>query len=552
MTWDRDRDDPPWWTRTTGYQVYPRSFCDSDGDGIGDIPGIISKLDYLADLGIGFIWLSPVFASPMRDNGYDIADYRAIAPEFGTLADFDRLIEEGRARGIRIVMDLVVNHSSSEHRWFQAACGSRDAREHGYYIWRDPGPDGGPPDDQRAIFGGPAWTFVPEIGRYYYGHFSPGQPDLEWRNPALREEIHDMMRWWADRGIGGFRMDVISLIGKDVDARIYENGPHLHAYLREMHREVLEGRDLLTVGESWSVTPRTALDFCGRGRRELDTVFHFNHIVAFWHPEEARWRPKPFDLVTFKCILFEWQVALADDGWNTLFLSNHDLPRQVSKYGDDGTHRVASAKMLAMVMHLMKGTPYIYQGEEIGMTNMAFESVDELSDIETLGQYAERVGAGMTREDFLAAANAEGREHARTPMQWTPAAGAGFTDGRAWMPVNPNHEWINVEADMADPDGIRAFYRELVKLRRDEKVIAFGRFVPFAEDHPAVVAYARVLGSERVSVVANFTGAEVDFDVPDGLAGSGGCICATYGPRDGLQDRIRLDPYEAFAVLVSE
>ncbi len=550
MTWDPDRDAPPWWTRATGYQIYPRSFCDSDGDGIGDIPGIVSKLDYLAELGIGFIWLSPIFASPMRDNGYDISDYRDIAPEFGTLQDFDRLLAEARARDIRIVMDLVVNHSSSAHHWFRAASAARDAPEHGYYIWRDPGPDGGPPDDQRAVFGGPAWTFVPEVGRYYFGYFSPYQPDLEWQNPALRREIFDMMRWWADRGVGGFRMDVISLIGKDVDARIYEDGPHLHRHLKEMHREVLAGRDLLTVGESWSVTPETALAYSARHREELDTVFHFNHIVAFWDPEHKRWSPREFDLPTFKRVLFDWQEALAEDGWNAIFLSNHDLPRQVSKYGDPGAGRVASAKMLATVTHLMKGTPYIYQGEEIGMTNMSFASADELSDVESVGQYAERVAAGMSPEDFLVAANAEGREHGRTPMQWSAEPGAGFTAGTPWTAINPNHVTINVADDRADPDGVWAHYRRLVTLRREEPVVAFGRFVPHAEDDPDVVAYARVLGARQISVVANFTGREVPFDVPADLAGEGTCLCCTHGPRETLAGRIALTPYEAVALLI--
>ncbi len=550
MTWDPDRDEVPWWTRATGYQIYPRSFCDSDGDGIGDIPGIVSKLDYLAELGIGFIWLSPVFASPMRDNGYDISDYRDIAPEFGTLADFDRLIAEARARGIRIVMDLVVNHSSSAHHWFRAACASRDAPEHRYYIWRDPAPDGGPPDDQRAVFGGPAWTFVPEVGRYHFGYFSPWQPDLDWQNPALRAEIFEMMRWWVDRGVGGFRMDVISLIGKDVDARIYEDGPYLHDHLRQMHREVLAGRDLLTVGESWSVTPETALAYSARHREELDTVFHFNHIVAFWDREHKRWSPKAFDLPTFKQVLFDWQAALADDGWNAIFLSNHDLPRQVSKYGDPGPARVASAKMLATVTHLMKGTPYIYQGEEIGMTNMRFESAEELSDVESVGQYAERVAAGMAPEDFLVAANAEGREHGRTPMQWSAAPGAGFTEGTPWTAINPNHVAINVAADRADPDGVWAHYRELVTLRREAPVVAFGRFEPFAEADPAVVAYARKLGDRQISVVANFFGEEASFDVPEGLAGEGACLCCTHGPRERLAGRISLAPYEAVALLI--
>ncbi|SFC87782.1 Alpha amylase, catalytic domain [Tropicimonas isoalkanivorans] len=303
-----------WWKDSTGYQIYPRSFCDSNGDGIGDIPGIISRLDHLADLGIGFIWLSPVYASPMADNGYDISDYRDIAGEFGTMEDMDRLIAEAKARGIGIVMDLVVNHSSSSHAWFQAARTSRTAPEHDFYIWRDAAADGGPPSDHQASFGGSAWTYVPEVGKYYLGYFSPEQPDLNWQNPKLRAEIYDMMNWWLDRGIAGFRMDVISLIGKDVDAGIYEEGPYLHGFLQEMNRKTLAGRDIVTIGESWSVSRETALLYCGRDRHELDMVFQFNHVTAFDDETFGKFRPKPFDLVRFKKVLFDWQETLAEDG----------------------------------------------------------------------------------------------------------------------------------------------------------------------------------------------------------------------------------------------
>ncbi|SLN61020.1 alpha-glucosidase [Roseisalinus antarcticus] len=541
----------PWWKTATGYQIYPRSFCDSNGDGIGDIPGIISRLDHLRDLGIGFIWLSPVYASPMADNGYDISDYRDIAPEFGTLEDFDRLVAEAKARDIRIVMDLVVNHSSSAHDWFRAACASRGAPEHDFYIWRDAAPDGGPPSDHQACFGGSAWTWVPEVERYYLGHFSPEQPDLNWQNPELRREIYDMMNWWFDRGIGGFRMDVISVIGKDVDAGVYEEGPYLHGFLQEMHRETLAGRDVVTVGESWSVSPETALSYCGRDRHELDMVFQFNHVTAFEDEVAGKWKPKPFDLRRFKAIFATWQGVMAEDGWNSLFLSNHDLPRQVSKYGDDGTFRVASAKMLATVIHLMKGTPFVYQGEEIGMTNVRFERIDQFRDVETLRQYTGKVAAGMAPETFIAGANENGRDNARTPMQWTAGAQAGFTDGTPWIEVNPNHRTINVAADRADPDGIFAFYRNLIALRRERPVVVAGRYLSFAQDNPAVFAFARDLDGERVAVIANFTGTPAEFDVPDGLAGAGTCLVANHAPRSELSGRITLAPFEAVAVLLA-
>lgn len=538
-----------WWHTATGYQIYPRSFCDSNGDGIGDIPGIISKLDHLADLGVGFIWLSPIYRSPMADNGYDISDYRTIAPDYGTLADFDRLVAEARARGIGIVMDLVVNHTSSDHRWFHAAKASEDVPEHDYYIWRPPAAGGGPPDDRPSSFGGPAWTFVPQLGKYYLHLFSPDQPDLNWANPALRAQIYAMMNWWLDRGIAGFRMDVIDLIGKDVDAGIYEEGPHLHPYLQEMHREALAGRDVVTVGESWSVSRDTALLYCGRDRAELDMVFQFNHIRHGWDPVHGKFKPRPFDLVGFKKVLNDWQAALADDGWNSLFLSNHDLPRQVSRYGDDGRHRVASAKMLATVLHLMKGTPFIYQGEEIGMTNISFTRLDQFRDIETLGHYADQSAAGVSDADFLAGANANGRDNARTPMQWTSGAQAGFTSGTPWIEVNPNHAFINAESDRADPDGIFAHYRRLVHLRRTLPVVAFGRYRPFAEGDPSVFAYTRTLGDDRMAVIANFTDADIRFEVPEDLALSGTCIVRNRKPRSTIAGTLSLEPYEAVAVL---
>ncbi|MGJ8622286.1 MAG: glycoside hydrolase family 13 protein [Yoonia sp.] len=539
---------PKWWHTATGYQIYPRSFCDSNSDGIGDIPGIISKLDHLRDLGIGFIWLSPVYASPMADNGYDISDYMAIAPEYGTHADFDRLVAEAKARGIGIVMDLVVNHSSAVHHWFQAARAATDDPVHDYYVWRDPAPDGGPPSQQRACFGGSAWHFVPEIGKYYLGFFSAEQPDLNWQNPHLRREIYDMMNWWLDKGIAGFRMDVISLIGKDVDAGIFEEGPFLHEYLQEMHRETLAGRDVVTVGESWAVSPETALLYCGRDRQELDMVFQFNHIVEGWDPVHGKWKPRPFDLVAFKRVLNDWQTALADDGWNSLFLSNHDLPRQVSRYGDDGVYRVQSAKMLATVIHMMKGTPFVYQGEEIGMTNVRFTHIDQFRDIETLGHYADAIADGVAPDDFIAGANTNGRDNARTPMQWSADTQAGFTTGTPWIEVNPNHSDINVAADRSDPDGLFDYYQQLIALRKTHAVIVHGQYQPYAKDDPSVVAFTRVLEQEKLVVVANFTGAQLQFHVPDGLTCKGQSLLSNYGPRDALSGIVTLEPFEAFVI----
>ena len=546
---ERHATDERWWHRATGYQIYPRSFADSNDDGVGDIPGIIAHLDHLADLGIGFIWLSPVYASPMVDNGYDISDYRDIAPEFGTLDDMDRLIAEAGRRDIRIVMDLVVNHTSALHPWFEAARGSRAAPEHDYYIWRDPAPGGGPPDDAQAAFGGPAWSFAEDVGRYYFHYFSPAQPDLNWRNPVLRAEIYDMMRWWIDRGIAGFRMDVISLIGKDVDGRIYEEGPDLHDHLQEMHRKVLAGRDLLTVGESWSVSPETGLLYCGRDRNELDMVFEFSHIREGWHPEDGKFAPAPFDLVRFKRAIFAWQDLTRDDGWHALFLSNHDLPRQVSFYADDGAHRRTAAKMLATILHLLKGTPFVYQGEEIGMTNARFDRIDQYRDLETLNHFDEQVARGVPVETFIAGANRNSRDNSRTPMQWNSGPNGGFTNATPWIEVNPNATEINVAEDRADPDSVLAHYRKLIGLRRDHAIIAFGTTEPVLPKDPHIFAYRRVLGSEMLFVVANFTGETRQVLLPEAPGVDGIALIASHAARHRIDPSMTLAPYESFAVL---
>ena len=543
------RRGAPWWQSATGYQIYPRSFCDSNGDGIGDIPGIISKLDHLQDLGIGFIWLSPVYASPMVDNGYDISDYRAIAPEFGTLPDMDRLITEARTRGMGIVMDLVVNHTSSQHQWFRTACRSTEAIEHDYYIWREPAPDGGPPSALGACFGGPAWHWVDAVGKYYLGYFSAAQPDLNWQNPRLRAEIYDMMNWWLDRGIAGFRMDVISLIGKDVDRGILEEGPDLHRFLQEMHRETLSGRDVVTIGESWSVSPETAPLFCGRDRGELDMVFQFNHVTQSWDETFGKFKPKPFDLVQFKRVLAEWQAALAEDGWNALFLSNHDLPRQVSAYGNDDLYRVRSAKLLAIVMHLLKGTPFIYQGEEIGMTNVAFTQIEQFRDAETLGNFADLTALGLSPEAFIAGANAQGRDNARTPMQWTAEPGAGFSTGTPWIEFNSNMRDINVASDRADPNGIFATYQRLANIRRDMAVVQQGAVTFEALSHPEVLVYTRDLAGESLVVMANVSATAVRFAPPTRLLGKGEAIAWSVEPREDIPASMNLQPFEAFALI---
>ncbi|WP_370320507.1 alpha-glucosidase [Oricola sp.] len=543
------RDDADWWKSTTVYQIYPRSFRDSNGDGIGDIPGIVSKLDYLADLGIGVIWLSPVYASPMEDNGYDISDYRDIAPEFGTLADMDRLIAEAGKRGIGIVMDLVVNHTSDRHEWFEASRASRDNPKRDFYVWRDPAPDGGPPNDLPSYFAGSAWAFDEATGQYYLHLFAPGQPDLNWDNPQLRAEIYDMMNWWLDRGVAGFRMDVIDLIGKQPDRLIRNNGPKLHDYLQEMHREALAGRNVLTVGESWEATPETGLLFSGRDRDELSMVFQFQHVTSLWGEDGNKWRPRPFDLVTFKRALNEWQRALAEDGWNSLFVSNHDLPRAVSRYGDDRRHWRESATAIATVNHLMRGTPYVFQGEEIGMTNAGFTQIDQYRDVETLNFHAEHEAAGYDLAAFLDGAAANGRDNARTPVQWTAAKNAGFTDGIPWIGVNPNHDRINVDNQIGDEHSVLAHYRRLIGLRKTHPVVVHGDYVPCLEDNPQIFAFTRNLGNRRLAVVVNFSSEPARCDIPAGLETSGVCAISNYAPRDTIAGTLGLAPWEAFAVL---
>ncbi|MBL8596968.1 MAG: alpha-glucosidase [Devosia sp.] len=536
-----------WWQSATVYQIYPRSFADSNGDGIGDIPGIIGKLDYLRELGIGVIWLSPICASPMRDNGYDIADYQAIAPMFGTLDDFDRLVAEAKARGIGILLDLVVNHTSDQHRWFLDARSSRESRYRDYYVWRDPAPDGGLPNDIQSTFGGPAWTLDPVTGQYWFHQFAPEQPDLNWGNPELRADIYRMMNWWLDRGIAGFRMDVINLIAKEPDRGITADGPKLHDYIQEMHRETLAGRDVMTVGESWSATPATALLYSGRDRAELSMVFQFEHVMQQWHETWGKWQPKPFDLVALKRVIGRWQTALADDGWNSLFWGNHDLPRAVSKYGDDKRYRVESARMLATVLHLLKGTPYVYQGEEIGMTNVPFSSIEQYRDIETLNMHRLHLEAGLPEADFITGANENGRDNSRTPMQWNDAAHAGFTTGTPWIEANPNYERINVAAAEADPESILAHYRRLIALRRTLPLVIDGRYTPWLEAHPEVFAYTRTLGTQSLLVIANFTARDVTIDIPAALRGDWQPLLDAAPAL--LRERATLAPFEVITGL---
>lgn len=540
-----------WWHRSTIYQIYPRSFCDSNGDGVGDIEGIISKLEYLKSLGIDIIWLSPIYASPMDDNGYDISNYQEIAPEFGTLADFDRLVTEAKSRGIGIVLDLVVNHTSDEHPWFVEARKSIDNPHRDFYVWRKPAEGGNLPNTLTSSFGGPAWTLDPLTGEYYLHLFSRRQPDLNWENPKVRAEIYKMMNWWLERGIAGFRMDVIDYIGKQVDKGIVTDGAHLHEYLQEMHRETFGSRDVLTVGETWSATPGSALLYSGRNRGELSMVFQFEHVTQQWDEVYGKWRSRPFDLVKLKSVLSKWQYALADDGWNSLFWGNHDLPRAVSKYGDAKGYPVESAKMLATVLHLLKGTPFVYQGEEIGMTNVPFSKIEQYRDIETLNMHRLHLEAGLSPEDFIRGANDNGRDNARTPMQWTAEANAGFTTGIPWIEVNENYETINAAIAVSDEYSIWNHYRKLIALRTEHPVIVYGRYQSFLDLHPDVFVYTRTLDRHRLVVIASFSSKEMLLNLPDELQVSGHCLISNYRQIDRLDTSVNLQPYEAFAIIAA-
>lgn len=503
-----------WWKNAVIYQIYPKSFQDSDGDGVGDIRGIIQRLDYLEDLGIDAVWISPMYCSPQNDNGYDISDYRDIDPMFGTLADMDELIAEAKKRNIRIIMDLVLNHTSDEHRWFLEAKKSRDNPYHDYYVWRD-GKEGVYPNDMKAVFGGPAWEWVPEVNQYYFHQFAPEQPDLNWENPKVRREIYDMILWWMDRGAGGFRLDVIDQIAKEPDLGITNNGPRLHEFLRELSRETFQKGDLITVGEAWGATPEIAKKYSNPDGSEFSMVFQFEHIGLDQQEGKEKWDLAPLSLVKLKACLAKWQKELYQNGWNSLFWDNHDLPRIVSRWGDDGRYRTESAKMLAAVLHGMQGTPYIYQGEELGMTNVKFSDIRDYRDVETINMYYERMEAGYEREDVMRSIYAKSRDNARTPMQWSRKMNAGFTAGTPWISVNPNYMQINAEAEMENPDSVYHFYKKLVHLRKEYPVFTDGEFRLLLPEDEAVFAYTRTDQKSRMLVCANFTGSTVKCPLTD-------------------------------------
>lgn len=528
-----------WWKKAVVYQIYPKSFQDSDGDGIGDLQGIIKRLDYLEMLGINAIWLSPVFKSPQADNGYDISDYRDIDPTFGSLDDMEELINEAKKHKIRIMMDLVLNHSSNEHRWFKEAKKSKDNPYHDYYIWRD-GEEGMPPSDMKAVFGGSAWEYVPEIGQYYFHQFLPEQPDLNWENPKVRSAIYDMILWWMDKGVGGFRMDVIDQIAKEPDKRITINGPRLQEYFKELSKETFQKGDLITVGEAWGADTERAKLYSNPDGSEFSMVFQFEHIGLDQKEGGEKWDLAPLPFKKLKKIMAHWQNELYNCGWNSLFWDNHDLPRIVSRWGNDREYRVESAKMLAILLHGMQGTPYIYQGEELGMTNVQYD-IEDYKDCEIINMYHERLEKGYSKDEIMKSIYAKGRDNARTPMQWDDTENAGFTTGTPWIKVNDNYDKINARSQVDDPDSIFSCYRKLVQLRKDYPVFVDGKFTLLLEDDENIFAYSRKNEEKTMIVVCNF----FDKEIPMPLAKECGDMEVLISNYKDTSDMSVLRPYEA-------
>ena len=532
-----------WWHSSVVYQIYPRSFNDSNGDGIGDINGIREKLDYLKELGIDVIWLSPVYKSPNDDNGYDISDYCDIMDEFGTMDDMEKLLKEANEKGIKILMDLVVNHTSDEHKWFIEAKKSKDNKFRDYYIWRDP-VNGHEPNNLGSCFSGSAWQYDESTDQYYLHLFSKKQPDLNWENEKVRNEVYKMMNFWVDKGIGGFRMDVIDLIGKVPDEMITGNGPKLHDYLQEMNKAALEGHDLLTVGETWGATPEIAKLYSNPKRKELSMVFQFEHIGLDQIEGKEKWDVKPLDLLDLKKVLSKWQTELEGEGWNSLFWNNHDLPRIVSRWGNDREYRVESAKMLATLLHGMKGTPYIYQGEELGMTNVRFEDINEYNDIETLNMYKDRISKGYSHDEIMASIYAKGRDNARTPMQWDSTENAGFTTGKPWLKVNKNYKFINAEDCLQDKDSIFYHYKKLIDIRKHNDTIIYGDYKLLLPEDKNVFAYSRELNGDKIVVVCNFYNKEINLNFKEDF-NNVEILLSNYKDSSILMKDLKLRPYEA-------
>ena len=553
-----------WWKESVVYQIYPRSFCDSNGDGIGDLNGITGKLDYLKELGIDVIWLSPVYKSPNDDNGYDISDYQAIMDEFGTMEDFDRMLATAHEKGIKIMMDLVVNHTSDEHKWFIESRKSTDNPYRDYYIWRPAKEDGSLPNNWGSCFSGPAWEYDKTTDMYFLHLFSKKQPDLNWDNPVVRQEVFDMMNWWLEKGVDGFRMDVISLISKEqpelpdkepgingyATFNVSANGPHVHEYLQEMRQKALNNADTITVGECSGVTLEEAKKYARSDEKELNMVFQFEHMDVDSDEKAGKWTTRKMDLRNLKKILTRWQKGLQDIAWNSLYWENHDQPRSVSRFGNDSDeYREISAKMLATCIHMMQGTPYVYQGEELGMTNCPFNTLDNFRDLESINAFHELTEQGkMTEEEMMAAIGYKGRDNARTPMQWDDSANAGFSgaDATPWIMVNPNYTKINAKDQVSREDSVFKYYQKLIKLRHESDLIVYGTYDLILDDDKDIYAYIRTLGDEKLIVYCNFSENTREVELPEEFT-DGKILISNYNDAK-VSEKITLRPYEAIVI----
>ena len=550
-----------WWKESVVYQIYPRSFCDSNGDGIGDLNGITGKLDYLKELGIDVIWLSPVYKSPNDDNGYDISDYQAIMDEFGTMEDFDRMLATAHEKGIKIMMDLVVNHTSDEHKWFIESRKSTDNPYRDYYIWRPAKEDGSLPNNWGSCFSGPAWEYDKTTDMYFLHLFSKKQSDLNWDNPAVRQDVFDMMNWWLKKGVDGFRMDVISLISKEpglpdkepgingyATFNVSANGPHVHEYLQEMRQKALNNADTITVGECSGVTLEEAKKYARSDEKELNMVFQFEHMDVDSDEKSGKWTTKKMDLRDLKNILTRWQKGLQDIAWNSLYWENHDQPRSVSRFGNDSDeYREISAKMLATCIHMMQGTPYVYQGEELGMTNCPFNTLDNFRDLESINAFHELTEQGkMTEEDMMAAISYKGRDNARTPMQWDDSAYAGFSTANPWIMVNPNYTKINAKDQVNREDSVFKYYQKLIKLRHESELIVYGTYDLILDDDKDIYAYIRTLGDEKLIVYCNFSENTREVEIPEEFV-NGKALISNYSDAK-VNHKITLRPYEAIVI----
>ena len=549
-----------WWKESVVYQIYPKSFKDSNGDGVGDIRGIIQKLDYLKELGVNVLWISPMLESPQDDNGYDISDYRRIYKEYGTMEDYEELLSEAHKRDIRILMDLVVNHTSDEHNWFVESRKSKDNPYRDYYIWKDP-VNGKEPNNWGGAFGGSAWEYDPQTQMYYLHLFSKKQPDLNWENEKVRQEVYDMMTFWCEKGIDGFRMDVISMISKDqafpdgkMNNSLYGDfgpycvhGPRIHEFLQEMNREVLSRYDIMTVGETSGVTIEEAQKYAGEAGKELNMVFQFEHVDN-GSGDYGKWTTEKYDFKEFKRIMIKWQEELQGKAWNSLFLGNHDQPRSVSRFGNDNpAYRETSAKMLATCLHMMQGTPYVYQGEELGMTNVYFDKLEDYRDIESINFFTELTEAGlMTPEYMMKCLMLRSRDNARTPMQWDDSAQAGFTDGESWIKVNPNYKEINAAQQLEDPNSNFHYYQKLIRLRKEKDIIVYGEFEPLYRDDEQIFAYIRRQEQEKLLTVCNFSDKNAEMEIPEEFKGAE-CLITNLD-RTVFEGKIVLNPYEAFVL----